>query len=104
MLCRVVFVRTDVSEEPTASIIRVKRDTDLGKMLAVIAFLRSVLRLLDIANDVLSSLILFTLIMEAIYFSQTSVLTKAKRRNISEGGIHQSHRCENLKSYKEQQY
>jgi hypothetical protein len=38
--------------------------------------------------------------MEAIRFYQTSVLTRAARRNIPEEGILHSHRSENLKSYK----
>jgi hypothetical protein len=36
--------------------------------------------------------------MDAIRSSETSVLTRAKRRNISEDGIIHSHRRENLKS------
>jgi hypothetical protein len=36
--------------------------------------------------------------MEALDYSETSVLTKAVRRNISEDGVHRSHRRENLKS------
>jgi hypothetical protein len=50
--------------------------------------LRSVFRLLVTAN-VASSPILVTLIVEAIYSSDTSVLTRATRRNISEEGIFQ---------------
>jgi hypothetical protein len=45
------------------------------------------------------SLILFTLMMEAISFSETSFLTRATRRQIPEEGILHSHLRENLKSY-----
>jgi hypothetical protein len=50
-------------------------------------------------NVVPSSPILVTLIKQMISFSETSVLTKATRRNISEVGILHIHRLENLKSY-----
>jgi hypothetical protein len=43
----------------------------------------------------------YTLMMEATYFSETSVLTRETQRNISEEGVLHSHRRENLKSYKE---
>jgi hypothetical protein len=35
MICHVALVRTDVSEEPSASFIRVTRIGELGTMLAV---------------------------------------------------------------------
>jgi hypothetical protein len=70
MLHRVALVRTDVSEKLIASIIRVTRIGELGR-LAVTSnrrtFLRSLRRLLVTAN-VPSSLILITLMMEALRF------------------------------------
>jgi hypothetical protein len=68
------LVRTDVSEEPTASFIRVTRMGELGTTLAVtsnpthtrLVLLRSVLRLLVTASVVPSSPILVTLMKEAL--------------------------------------
>jgi hypothetical protein len=77
MLRRVALVRTDVSEEPRASFIRVRR-------------------LLVAASDVPSSQILVTLTEEALGSSETSVLTRATWRNIPEDTILNSHRRENL--------
>jgi hypothetical protein len=60
--------------------------------------LRSVLQLLVTANVVPSSLIPFTLMIEAIRFSETSVLTRTASRHIAKDAIPHSHRRENLKS------
>jgi hypothetical protein len=63
MLRRVALVRTDVSEEPSASLIGVTRIVELGTTLVVyhLLFLRSVRRLLVRASVVPSSPILVTL-------------------------------------------
>jgi hypothetical protein len=69
ILRHVALVRTDVSEEYTASIV----------------FLRSVLRLLVTSNVLPSSLIISTLMKEAICSTQTSILTSPTRHHIPEG-------------------
>jgi hypothetical protein len=80
MLCRVALLRTDVSEELSASFIRVTRIGELGTTLVVtsnrrtLVFLRSVRRLLGTASVVPCSPILVTLMKEALSSPKTQVL------------------------------
>jgi hypothetical protein len=84
MLRRAALVRTGVWEEHIASIIRVTKISYLGTGLQVTNN-RSTLRRNTMMGAKLSS--------------ETSVLTRAKPRNIPEDDILHSHRRENFKSY-----
>jgi hypothetical protein len=74
MLHRVVFVKTDVSEERVASILRLERISKLGTLI----------------GNVPSSLFLSTLKMEATRSSETSAQRRPNRHNISEDRILQA--------------
>jgi hypothetical protein len=74
MLRRVALVRTDVWEERIAYIISVNK---FGELVTL--------------NVLTCSLIAVTLMMEAIRYYETSVLTRAKQRSIPEDGIIYSH-------------
>jgi hypothetical protein len=95
MLYHVALVRTDVSEELSASFIRVTRIGELGTTLALttdacythLIFLRSMRRLLVTASVVPRSPILVMLMKEAPSSSTTSVLTRPTWRNIPEDAI-----------------
>jgi hypothetical protein len=92
----VALVRTEVSEDLSASFIRMTRIGELRTMLALtsnlrmlrrnhFAFLCGMCRLLVRAN--VSSTIHVTLMKEALSSTGTSVLTRATWHNIPEGAI-----------------
>jgi hypothetical protein len=88
LLRRVTLVRTDVSEEPGASFIRVTKIGALGTTQVATSNRRTLRK-----NN------FFVTLMEAPGSSETSVLTRVTRRNNPEDTILHSHRRENLKSY-----
>jgi hypothetical protein len=87
MLRRVALVRTDLSEEHSATIIRVTGIGELGRTLAVASNRHTLRR---------------NTMMEALRSSETSILRKSTRRNIPKEGILRSQGRENSKCYKNQ--
>jgi hypothetical protein len=101
ILHHMALVRTDVSEEHIASIIKVTRIDMIGTRLAVTSN-RSMLRrkyvLLLLLTLFLHHWFLSPLMMEAVHSSKMSVLTRNTCRYVPEDSILHSHCHEDLKS------
>jgi hypothetical protein len=94
MLCCVALVRTNISEEHSASIMRVTRIGELGTLVVTsnrCTLRRNITHQLLVTANIHSSPILVTLMMEARHSSATSVTW----RNFPEGSILHSHHREN---------
>jgi hypothetical protein len=85
MLHHVALEGTDVSEERSASIIRMTRIGELGVKLVIISNQHKLRK--------------YILVMEMMRSSETSFPTRTTQLNILEDGILHSHRRENFKSY-----
>jgi hypothetical protein len=80
MLHHVAVVRADVSEECSASIIRVTKIIELGTLAAANkCYVRERARQLLVTANVPSSPILVILMTGALHYSRTSVFTRATR-------------------------
>jgi hypothetical protein len=104
MLCHVAILRTDISEERSASIIRVTRIGHLGTLAVIsnwrklwinkcidiyVVFLCGMRQLLVTANGP-SSPVLVSLMMKVPFSSETSVPMRAIRLNVPAEGILQN--------------
>jgi hypothetical protein len=90
----VALIRTDISEDRIASIFRVNECEQAQN-----EFYES-LPIQELTTSLCACSHSFTLKMEAIRSSETSVLIRATRRHLPEDYNHHSHRRGNLKSYK----
>jgi hypothetical protein len=99
ILRSVALVRIDVSELLSTSIISVTRIGELRITLVLTSSRRTLRRWLVTSNDLPSSPIIVTLMMEALTSFETSVLTTATQHNIPEDSIFHSQCRGNFKPY-----